>query len=157
MSIILINEDGSKNCNISIEQASQMAKEQGKSLKLLDPRNNVYKIVDIGKLKYEENIKRKQQKSQVRAHKIKEIKIGLLTEQHDLNIKAQHIHRFLEKGHKVKVTMKFKGRQASFKAAGLQKMVDLIKPFVDGGAATTDKPPSFSGNSLIVFLTAIKK
>jgi translation initiation factor IF-3 len=117
----------------------------------------VYKIIDLGKLKYDESIKRKQQKAQARAHKIKEIKIGLLTEQHDLNIKAQHIHRFLEKGHKVKVTMKFKGRQLSFGPAGLQKMQNLIRPFIENGIAIADKPPAFDGNNLIVFLTTTKK
>lgn len=147
---MLIGEDGSKIGNVTIEEAEKIAKEAGKDLTMKS--KDVYRIADEGRLRYERNKKQKQQRAQRRTHKVKEIKLGLLTEAHDIGVKSKHIREFLEKGLKTKVTMRFKGRQMAFKSAGLKKMNELIQPLVDAGVASIDKQPKFEGRNLVAFL-----
>jgi len=154
MSIVLIGEDGKKIGDVSIEYAEEKAKEAGKSLMMV--AKNVYRIADAGRLKYEQKQRQKQQRAQKRIHKIKEIKLGPLTDTHDLEIKAKHIEEFLKKGLKTKVTMQFKARQIAFKEAGLVKMRSLIAPLVESGLATIDKEPKFEGRNLVAFLVPTK-
>lgn len=148
--IALIGEDGSKIGNVTIEEAERIAKEAGKDLTM--KAKGVYRIADEGKLKYERNKKQKQQRAQRRTHKVKEVKLGPLTEAHDLDVKSKHIREFLGKGLKTKVTMRFKGRQMAFRSAGLKKMNELIQPLIDEGVASVDKQPKFEGRNLIAFL-----
>lgn len=155
MMVTLIDENGKKFGEVNIHDAERKAKEVNKDLVMVD--HNVYRIVDSGKLKYEKNRKKKQQKVNNRAHKIKEIKFGLLTDVNDMNIKARRIREFLKKGIQTKVTMFLKGRQAAFKDAGLSKMLGLISPIIQDGLATISKEPSFEGSNITAFLTPIQK
>lgn len=150
MGIVLIGEDGKRIGEVSMEFAEQKAKEAGKDLMMV--AKNVYRIADSGRLKYEQRQKKKSHHAQRRTHKIKEIKIGPLTDKHDLEVKLKHIQTFLKKGLKTKVTMQFKARQIAFKEAGLAKMKALIMPLVEAGMADIDKEPSFEGRRLVAFL-----
>jgi len=155
MRIVLIGEDGKKIGDVSMEDAERKAKEAGKDLMMV--AKNVYRIADAGKLKYEQKQRQKRQRAQRRTHKVKEIKIGPLTDTHDLDVKSRHIQDFLKKGLKTKVTMQFKGRQMAFRDAGLQKMKALIEPLVTAGLAEVDKEPRFEGRNLVTFLIPPKK
>jgi len=155
MSIVLIGEDGKRIGEVTMEFAEQKAKEAEKELMMV--AKNTYRIADTGRLKYERKAKQKQQRSQRRTHKVKEIKLGPLTDTHDMAVKARHIEDFLKKGLKTKVTMVFKGRQMAFKDAGLQKMKDLIAPLIESGLADADREPKFEGRNLITFLIPSKK
>ncbi len=154
--VLLIGEDGEKLGNVSMEEARRIAKEANKNLVLKDAKRNVYRIADTGKLKYEQKQQKKQQKAQRRTHKVKEIKLRLSTDTHDINTKTKRIREFLRKGLKTKVTMQFKGRQMAFKNVGLEKMNALIALATEGGIATIDKAPRFEGRSLVAFLVPIK-
>lgn len=148
--IMLIGEDGEKIGNVTMEEAEKIARAAGKDLTM--KAKGIYRIADEGKLKYERNKKQKEQRANRRTHKVKEVKLGPLTEMHDLDVKSKHIREFLGKGLKTKVTMRFKGRQMAFKDAGLKKMNELIKPLVDAGVASVDKQPKFEGRNLVAFL-----
>ena len=150
MGIILIGENGERIGEVSIEYAENKAKESGKDLVMV--AKNVYRIADAGRLKYEQNQKEKGQRAQRRTHKLKEIKIGPLTDKHDLDVKIRHIREFLKRGLKTKVTMKFKARQIAFKETGLEKIKALLMPLIEDGTAEIDKGPIFEGRNLVTFL-----
>ena len=154
--VLLVGEDGKKIGNVPIEQAEAMAKEAGKNLQLVDGNNKVYRIVDAGKLNYERKKKLKKQKSQHRTHKVKEIKLRVSTDQHDLEIKTKRIREFLEKGLKTKITMQFKGRQMSMQSVGFEKMNALIASAIEGGIAKVDRAPKMEGRNMTAFLIPVK-
>ena len=156
MEILLIGETGQKLGNMSLEEARRIAKDAGKDLIIVNAKKNVYRMADAGKLKYERKQKEKKQRSQKRTHKVKEIKLRLSTEQHDMEVKIKHIKDFLSKGLKTKVTMQLKGRQRGLKDVGISKMNELIANVVEGGLATVDKMPSFDGNNITAFLSPPK-
>jgi translation initiation factor IF-3 len=156
MDILLVGEDGRKIGNMSMESAQKLANDEGKDLVIVNAKQNIYRIIDSGKLKYERKQKEKSQREQKRTHKVKEIKLKLSTEQHDLDIKIKRIREFLSKGLKTKVTLQFKGRQRSFQEVGLEKMNTLISAVTEDGLAIVDKSPKFDGNSIIAFLIPSK-
>lgn len=151
MKVVLIGEDGKRIGEVNLREAEQLAEKRGKSLVMV--AENTYRIADAGKIKYERNQKMRKQRANSRTHKIKEIKLKLQTDNHDLEIKAKRIRKFLEKGLKTKIIMQFKGRQVSFKEAGIKKIKNLINPIIEDGFAVLDKDPSFDGKNIIVFLS----
>ena len=156
MEILLIGETGQKIGNMGLEEARNIAKGAGKDLVIVNAKKNIYRMADAGKLKYEQKQKQKKQRSQRRSHKVKEIKLRLLTEKHDMDVKIKHIKDFLSKGLKTKVTMQLKGRQRSMKDLGINKMNELIANVVEGGLASIDKIPTFDGSSITAFLSPSK-
>jgi translation initiation factor IF-3 len=154
MKIILIGEDGKKIGDVNMEEAERIAKEAGRNLTMV--AKNVYRIADAGKLKYERKQKQRKLRSNQRTHKIKEIKLGLNTDEHDIAVKVRRIREFLEKGLKTKITMQFKGRQMAFRDAGLKKMSDIVSTVTSDNLAVVDKDPRFEGRNLVVFLLPYK-
>ena len=156
MNILVIGEDGSRLGEMSLERAKQMAREVGKSLVLVNPKANVYRIVDEGKLKYDQKQKEKEQRAQKRTHKIKEVRFGLTTETHDVEVKVRHIREFLEQGFKIKVVLKLHGRQEAMRDAGIEKIKGIVESSLVNTGATVDKGPTLEGRNIIVFLSAAK-
>jgi len=156
MDILVINEDGIKVGTMSLERAKQMAIAAKKSLVLVDPKANVYKIIDQGKLKYEQKQKERDQRAQKRTHKVKEIKFGLTTEQHDIDTKVRKIREFLADGMKTKVTIQLHGREAFCKDYGLEKIKKIVELVVADNIATIDKGPLVEEKSIVVFLNPAK-
>lgn len=155
MKIILIGEDGKRVGEVTMREAERQANLAGKNLNMVAP--NVYRIADTGKLKYERNQKQKLQKAKRRQHKVKEIKFGIKTDKHDLEVKSRRIRQFLSKGLRTKVTLQFKGRQMAFKNVGFQKIRDLIMPLVEEGLASLDREPKLEGYKLVAFLVPSKQ
>ena len=160
MDVILVDESGNNIGKVTIEEAEAKAAEAGKDLVMVNAKNQVYRIADAGKLKYEqkqrERAKRAQQKAQQRAHKVKEIKLTPGIGDHDLEYKTKHIREFLEKGLKTKVTMTFKGRHkrnlAMFHATGRDRIEEVINTLVEEGVAKVDSEIKSEGINLTVFL-----
>lgn len=157
MNVLLVGEDGNKIGTVSLEEAKKIAKEAGKDLIMVNAKNSVYRIADAGKLKYEQQQRRKKQSAQKRTHKVKEIQMRPSIDQHDLDVKINRIRDFLQKGLKTKVVMKFKGRQMANTAAAENKLKNIVASFVDDGIATVDRQSKFEGRNLMVFLTPVKK
>lgn len=101
-----------------MESAEEIAADYG--LDLVEVRPGVYKILDLGKLSYEAS-KRKQVKSKP----IKEMKFKLNIGDHDFNTKINHVNKFLEAGHSVRITIWFTGREVSRPEAGLDLMYKI--------------------------------
>ncbi len=110
----------------------------------------ICKIVDYSKFLYEKK-KHDKDKKQNHAAEIKEIRLGPNIQDHDVNFKSKHATNFLKQGHKVKITMKFKGREMAFRQNGEIVMLKFITLLEEVG-----KPefmPKFEGKQLYVTLT----
>ena len=153
MNIMLIGIDGKVIGNVSMEDAKRRAKEGGQDLIVVNPKSNIYRIADKGRLKFEQRQKEKQVRAQQRAQKIKEIRFTPQIEKHDLDTKVNHIKEFLQKGHKTKLTMTFKSRQLAFKELGLEKMKSVVAQIVAEGIGVAEGQPKLEGRDLIVFIS----
>ena len=150
----LISEDGEQLGVVAIEVALQKAQDAGLDLMEVAPDANppVCKIVDHGKLKYEE--KKKQQQSKKKQHivKIKEIRLRPRIEDHDLMTKLNHGRKFLQDGAKLKVTLMFRGRELSRIDLGKIVMERVLEELED--VAEVEKDIPLEGRRMSMILNA---
>jgi len=150
----LISEDGEQLGVVPIEVAIQKAEDAGLDLMEVAPDANppVCKIVDYGKLKYEE--KKKQQQSKKKQHivKIKEIRLRPRIEDHDLMTKLNHGRKFLQDGAKLKVTLMFRGRELSRIDLGKIVMERVLEELAD--VAEVEKDIPLEGRRMSMILNA---
>lgn len=114
---------------MATRDAQRLADQQEMDLVEISPNADppVCKIMDFGKFRYEESIKRKQaRKSQIR-QQIKEVKFHASVDEHDLQTKLRHIREFLADGDKVKITLQYRGRENAHKELGMQVVTRVIK------------------------------
>ncbi|MEI8242833.1 MAG: translation initiation factor IF-3 [bacterium] len=114
---------------MATRDAQKLADAQGFDLVEISPNADppVCKIMDFGKFRYEESIKRKQaRKSQIR-QQIKEVKFHASVDEHDLQTKMRHIREFLAEGDKVKITLQYRGRENAHKELGMEVVTRVIK------------------------------
>ena len=149
--ILLIGEDGNKIGNISFDEATKIAKEQDKDLMLVNGANQVYRLGDEGRIKYEKKRKERKQRAQQRAQKIKEIQMSPVIENADLEVKVRHTKKFLSDGLKTKLIMKFKRQQVLYIDVGMKKMTRIVEEISKDGLATVDGP-TLEGMNIIAFL-----
>ncbi len=138
---------------VSIARAREEA--DGSSLDLVEIAQGasppVVRIMDLGKYKYELQKKRHQARRRQKNIEIKEIKLRPNIEQHDFEVKMRSARRFLEEGDKVKVTLRFRGREVTHKELGealLQRVVDELADL-----SKIESPPQTEGRQLIMVLT----
>ena len=150
----MISEDGEQLGVVAIEVALQKAEDAGLDLMEVAPDANppVCKIVDHGKLKYEE--KKKQQQSKKKQHivKIKEIRLRPRIEDHDLMTKLNHGRKFLQDGAKLKVTLMFRGRELSRIDLGKIVMERVLEELAD--VAEVEKNIPLEGRRMSMILNA---
>lgn len=146
----LIGEDGSQLGIVSSRQALEMAAEKNLDLVKISPNANppVCKIMDYGKYKYEMAKKEKESKKKQKVIVIKEIRLRPSTEDHDLETKAKMARKFLQNEDKVKVSIRFRGRELGHKEIGLQVINKFIELLSEVG--TPDRAPRVEGNTMTV-------
>jgi translation initiation factor IF-3 len=152
----LIGEDGSQLGIVSINEAMNKAEEAGKDLVLIAPTANppVCKIIDYNKYKYEAARKDKEAKKKQKTIEIKEVRLSPNIDTNDLNTKIGSARKFLEKGNKVKVTLRFRGREMAHMNQSRYMLDDFATALAD--VAVVDKPSKQEGRSLVMFLNAKK-
>ncbi|TCO73661.1 translation initiation factor 3 (bIF-3) [Marinisporobacter balticus] len=111
----------------------------------------VCKIMDYGKYKFELSKKEKEAKKKQKVINVKEVRLSLNIEQNDLNVKANRAITFLSKGDKVKVTLRFKGREMGYTKLGYDVMGKFTTLISEAG--TIEKKPNLEGRNMIMFLT----
>ena len=150
----MISEDGEQLGVVAIDVALQKAEDAGLDLMEVAPNAKppVCKIVDHGKLKYEE--KKKQQQSKKKQHivKIKEIRLRPRIEDHDLMTKLNHGRKFLQDGAKLKVTLMFRGRELSRIDLGKIVMERVLEELAD--VAEVEKDIPLEGRRMSMILNA---
>ena len=110
----------------------------------------VCKVMNYGKFRFEQNKKAQQAKKKQKQQQVKEIKLRPVTEIHDYNFKIKNAQRFLEKGDKVKFTVKFKGREMQHTNLGKDLMDRIIKDMIKVGKV--EVPPKFEGKQIIMII-----
>ncbi|WP_270375001.1 MULTISPECIES: translation initiation factor IF-3 [Marinicauda] len=122
--VLLIDAEGEKQGEVPIESALEAAQEAGLDLVEVAPGANppVCKIIDYGKLKYQEQKRKTEAKKKQKTQDVKEIKMRPNIDQHDYEVKTKAMHRFFEDGDKVKVTLRFRGREMAHQDRGMDVM-----------------------------------
>ena len=111
----------------------------------------VCKILDYGKYKYELQKKEKEAKKKQKTTQVKEIRLSTFIEDHDIMVKAKTGAKFLKDGDKLKVSLRFRGREKDYVARGMEVMEKFAEAVSEVG--TIDKKPNFEGRSLTMILT----
>ena len=136
----------------SIKEAIEMARQEGLDLIEISPKASppVCKITDIGKYRYDLQKKANKAKKKQKIVNLKEIKLRPVTEIHDYTFKIKNAHKFLEKGDKVKFTVKFKGREMQHTDLGDKLMERIINDTMNVGKV--EVPPKLEGRQAIMII-----
>ncbi|GAA0863324.1 Translation initiation factor IF-3 [uncultured Clostridium sp.] len=137
---------------MSSRDAQIIANNKNLDLVKISPNANppVCKIMDYGKYKYEQARKEKESKKKQKVVTVKEVRLRPGIETNDLNTKANQAMKFLKKGDKVKVELRFRGRELGHKDLGKQVMLKFIELVKEFGEPT--KAPAFEGNNMVVMI-----
>ena len=148
----LIANDGEQLGVMSAREAQKLEDEAGLDLVKISPKAKppVCKIIDYGKYKYEQTRKEKLAKKKQKVIDVKEVRMSPNIDTNDLNTKINHAKKFLAKGARVKVTLRFRGRELAHVNASKYILDDFAKALED--VATIDKKPKFEGRSMTMFL-----
>ena len=149
----LIGEDGQLVGIMSSRDAYKMAQDAGLDLVKIAPKAQppVCKIVDYGKYRYEQARKEKEAKKKQKTMEVKEVRLSPNIDANDLNTKAGAARKFLTKGDRVKVTLRFRGREMAHMSSSkhvLDDFADMLKDI-----AVVEKAPKVEGRSMTMFLT----
>ncbi len=151
----VISSDGKNLGIVSTKKATEMAREEGLDLIEISPKASppVCKIIDIGKYKYDLQKKANKAKKKQKIVNLKEIKLRPGTDIHDYNFKIKNAQRFLEKGDKVKFTVRFKGREMQHTNLGKDLMGRIIQDMEKIGKIEVS--PKFEGRQIIMIIQPI--
>ena len=149
----LIREEGERQGIMSTPEALELAREQGLDLVEIAPQADppVVKILDYGKYKFENEKKIRDSKKKQKLLKLKEIRMQPKIDDHDLDFKSKHIREFLADGNKVKVTIRFRGRELAHTNLGLDVLNDVLSKIE--GFYVMDKQPSMEGRFMSMVLS----
>lgn len=149
----MIGENGEQLGIMSARDAMKLAKEAELDLVKIAPaaKPPVCKIIDYGKYRYEQARKEKEAKKKQKTIEVKEVRLSPNIDVNDLNTKVGAARKFIEKGNKVKVTLRFRGREM----AHMQSSKHILDDFADQlkDIASVDKPPKVEGRNMTMFLT----
>ncbi len=153
----LITEDGEQLGVFTLQDALAKAQEKGLDLVEIAPTATppVCKIIDYGKLRYQQTKREKLNRKASHQTKVKEIKLKPNIDKHDLDTKIKHAREFVEKGCKVKFTCMFRGREIVFADNGKQVLTTIIEALED--VAQPESPPKMFGKSLMMLLVPSTK
>ena len=149
--IRLIGENGEQLGIMSARDAMKMAEDAGLDLVKIAPKPPVCKIVDYGKYKYEQIRKEKEAKKKQKVIEIKEIRLSPNIDTNDLNTKINAARKFLTKGDKVKITLRFRGREMAHMNSSRHILDDFAQSLSD--ISVVEKAPKVEGRSMTMFLT----
>jgi translation initiation factor IF-3 len=149
----VVDSDGTQLGVMSLQSALDLANEKKLDLVNIAPKAQppVCKILDYGKYRYEMQKREKEARKKQKTIQIKEIRLSTFIEEHDLSVKANNAVKFLKEGDKVKVSLRFRGREKDYSSKGLDVMRRFAEHTNEVGAV--ERKPEFEGRSLIMILT----
>ena len=150
--IRLIGEDGEQLGIMSARDAMKLAREANLDLVKIAPtaKPPVCKIIDYGKYRYEQARREKEARKKQKTIEVKEIRLSPNIDTNDLNTKVNQARKFVSGGNKVKVAVRFRGRELAHTAVGKTILEDFAQKFSD--IAVIDKPAKLEGKSMVMFL-----
>lgn len=148
----LIDSDGTQLGIVSINEALDLASEKNLDLVKIAPQANpvVCKIMDYGKYRFEQSKREKEAKKNQRVMDLKEIRLSLNIDTHDFNTKLKHAARFIGDGNKVKVSIRFRGREMGHPELGYDTMGKFAEQC--SAFANVEKPAKLDGRNMLMFL-----
>jgi translation initiation factor IF-3 len=151
--VLLIDEKGEKQGEVPIEAALDAAREAGLDLVMVAPDNDppVVKISDYGKQRFAEQKKRAEARKKQKSADLKEIKMRPNIDTHDYEVKGKSIRRFFEEGDKVKITMRFRGREMAHQHLGMELLAKVREEFSD--VAKVEQEPKLEGRQMVMVLS----
>ena len=152
----VVGADGEAVGIMSSDAALKMAYDQGYDLVLMAPQAQppVCRIMDYGKYRFDRDKKEKEAKKKQQTVELKEIQLSCRIDTHDFETKARHAQRFLESGNKVRVVMRFKGREMSHVSIGQEIMQKFRDTCSEVGSV--DKAPVLDGRIMSMVISPLK-
>lgn len=148
----VVSDKGKQLGVMSSEKALQAARKRGLDLVKIAPKATppVCKIIDYGKYRFEQAKREKEAKKNQRVTEVKEIRLSLNIDTHDFNTKLNHAKRFIKVGNKVKVSIRFRGREMGHPEIGY----DIMQRFSDelSEISVIEKPAKLDGRNMLMFL-----
>ena len=150
--VLVIGADGAKLGVVDTDSALAMAEEEGLDLVEVSPHVSppVCKILDYGKLKYQEQKKASEARKRQKTVDVKEIKMRPNIDKHDYDVKMRSVTKFIGEGDKVKVTMRFRGREMAHQELGMQ-VLTRVREEVDE-IAKVEASPKLEGRQMMMVL-----
>lgn len=148
----LIDENGEQLGVVSGKDAIKLAMEKNLDLVKIAPQSKppVCKIMNYGKYRFDQIKKEKEAKKKQKTMEVKEVRLSPNIDEHDLNTKLKNAAKFLEKGDKVKVSVRFRGREMTHTEIGKEVLNQFAQGISEVGAI--DKAPKMEGRSMVMFL-----
>lgn len=149
----LIDQDGENVGIVGTDEAMAMAEEAGLDLVEISPNADppVCKILDFGRFKYQAQKKANEARKKQKVIEIKEIKMRPNIDQHDYDVKMRSMHRFLEEGDKVKVTLRFRGREMAHQDLGM-KVLQRVREDLET-ISKVEQYPKMEGRQMIMVIS----
>ncbi len=153
----LIDEQGNQRGIVPTVEALAIARQAGLDLVEVSPNANppVCKLLNFGKYRFEQEKKLRESKKKQKLMKLKEIRMQPKIEEHDLSFKTKHIQEFLGEGYKVKVTIRFRGRELAHTELGRNVLDKVLEGL--GDSFVVDKPPQMEQRMMSMFLSPKSK
>jgi translation initiation factor IF-3 len=155
----LIGPEGEQYGILGTSAALDRAQEMGYDLVEISPNAQppVCKIMDYGKFRFEEEKRMKDSRKKQKIIRVKEIKFRPITDDHDFEYKVRNGIKFLERGDKLKITIRFRGREMTHQDLG-QRVIDRVRELIQQSIATIEeRKPMFEGRNLIMILAPAKR
>ena len=156
----LIDREGVQRGVLPTSEALRRAEEQGLDLVEIAPNSvpPVCRIVDYGKFRYEQEKRSRESKKKQTVVRLKEVRMQPKIDKHDLDFKTKHIRGFLDEGAKVKVTIRFRGRELAHPELGKEVLDTIVNLLTEQEVAfNLDKPASMEGKMMSIILSSKNK
>lgn len=148
----VVGDDGSQLGIMSIQDARRAASNADMDLCLIAPQAQppVCRIMDYGKYRFEQQKREKESRKNQHTTEIKEVQLSLNIDKHDLETKAGHAIRFLTDGNKVKVSIRFRGREMAYPGRGIEMMEQFAQMCAEAGVV--EKAAAMESRTMLMFL-----
>ena len=151
-SVRVISDDGEQLGVMTLSEAQDIAYDKGLDLVKVSPQAHppVCKIMDYGKFRFEQAKKQKEAKKNQKIIVLKEMRLSATIDKHDMEVKAKNVNKFLKAGDKVKVSIRFKGRQMTHTENGRKVMNEFLTMVEENGVM--EKSAKLEGRSMFMIL-----
>jgi len=152
----LIDAEGENHGTVSIDRAKEIASEQGLDLVEISPNNNppICKVLDFGKYKYQSQKKAAEARKKQKTQDVKEIKMRPNIDTHDYDVKMRAINKFLGEGDKVKVTLRFRGREMAHQELGMELLKKVKEDLAE--VSKVEAEPKLEGRQMMMVVAPAK-
>jgi translation initiation factor IF-3 len=155
--VLVIDDEGRKLGEFMTEDAIELARSRGLDLIEVAPtaRPPVCRIGDFGRMKFEKQKKDKEAKKRQATVELKEVKLRPKTDDHDFEVKVKHTRRFIDEGNKVKITVRFRGREMAHRDIGERRCLEVAAAVED--CSVIEARPNMEGRQMFMILAPKKK